>query len=225
MNPLDTIATGLLVVGGLNWGLVGVARKDLVAAAFGREFGETSTGSRIVYALVGAAGAYSLVRSVMRARQAGPANVEESIEVGVPIRTAYDQWTQFEEFPQFMEGVKEIRQLDDTHVHWVAEIGGVRREWNAEITEQRPEERVAWKSTEGAENAGVVTFHRIDDNHTLVTVQLSFRPQGPVEAVGNAMGAVRMRTRGDLQRFKSFIESRGTQTGAWRGEVSRVDQR
>jgi uncharacterized membrane protein len=148
--------------------------------------------------------------------------VEESIEVKVPVRTAYDQWTQFETFPQFMEGVESVRQLDDTHLHWQAEIAGVTREWDAEITEQTPDQRIAWKSTEGADQAGVVTFHRIDDSTTKVMLQLDFEPEGLVEAAGDALGFVERRATGDLGRFKDFIEARGTETGAWRGEV---DQR
>jgi uncharacterized membrane protein len=221
MNPLDTVATTLVTIGGLNWGLVGLADKDLVAAIFGKK----SAASRVVYGLVGAAAAYSVARFALRVRQMNPVNVQESIEVDVPLRTAYDQWTQFESFPRFMSGVQEVRQLDDTHLHWVAKIGGVAREWDAEITEQKPDERVAWRSTDGTENAGVVTFHRLDDDRSLVTVQMSVEPQGAVEAVGEAMGAVRMRTRGDLKRFKSFIESRGLETGAWRGTVPRPDER
>jgi uncharacterized membrane protein len=225
MNPLDTVATTLVVIGGLNWGSIALARKDLVGTLFGEDFGETNTATRVIYGLVGAAAAYTVVRFALRARGHSSVNVEESVEVDVPLRTAYDQWTQFEEFPRFMEGIEEIRQLDDTHVHWVAKVGGIRREWDAEITEQRPDERVAWKSTDGAENAGVVTFHRISDDRTRVTVQLGFAPRGPVEAIGQAMGAVRQRTQGDLQRFKTFIEARGRQTGAWRGEVARPDER
>jgi uncharacterized membrane protein len=154
-----------------------------------------------------------------------PVNVGESIEVDVPLRTAYDQWTQFEEFPNFMNGVHQVTQLDPTHLHWTARIGGVVRDWDAEITEQRPDERVAWRSTDGTDNSGVVTFHRLDDDRTLVTVQMSFEPHGPLEAIGDAMGAVRTRVRGDLQRFKVFIESRGSETGAWRGTVARPDER
>jgi uncharacterized membrane protein len=145
--------------------------------------------------------------------------VEESIEVDVPVRTAYDQWTQFEQFPTFMEGVESITQIDDTHVHWVAEIGGVRREWQAEIVEQRPDERVAWRATDGASNAGAITFHRIDDNTTRLMLQLDFEPEGMVEQIGDKLGFVRRRASGDLKRFKSFIEGRGSETGAWRGEV------
>jgi uncharacterized membrane protein len=146
--------------------------------------------------------------------------IEESIEVQVPLHTAYNQWTQFEEFPRFMEGVERIDQLDDTRVHWVAEVGGKKQEWDAVITEQRPDERVAWKSTTGATNAGVVTFHRISDDTTRVMVQMEYEPEGFVESVGDALGLAKRRTKGDLERFKEFIESRGAETGAWRGEVN-----
>jgi uncharacterized membrane protein len=149
--------------------------------------------------------------------------VEESVEVEVPVRTAYDQWTQFEEFPRFMEGVEEVRQLDDTHLHWTAEIAGARREWDAEITEQRPDERVAWRSLSGTTNAGVVTFHRLDEGRTKVMLQLDLEPEGMVEAVGDKLGFVRRRAEGDLRRFKDFIEARGTETGAWRGTVEQTD--
>ncbi|HYF47170.1 MAG TPA: SRPBCC family protein [Acidimicrobiales bacterium] len=148
--------------------------------------------------------------------------VEESVEVKVPVRTAYDQWTQFETFPQFMEGVESVRQVDDTHLHWQAEIAGVSREWDAEITEQTPDQRIAWKATSGAENAGVVTFHRIDDETTKVMLQLDFEPEGLVEAAGDALGFVKRRASGDLGRFKEFIEARGAETGAWRGEVDQT---
>ena len=151
--------------------------------------------------------------------------IEESIEVNVPITTAYNQWTQFEEFPQFMEGVESVQQLDETHVRWVTQVGGKREEWDAEITEQRPEERVAWKATGGKQNAGVVTFHRLDDATTKVMVQMEWQPEGVLERVGDLVGADERRVKGDLQRFKEMIESRGTETGAWRGEVPRVDQR
>jgi uncharacterized membrane protein len=148
------------------------------------------------------------------------ASVVESIDVNVPVRTAYDQWTQFEEFPKFMEGVKSVEQRDDTHLHWKAEIAGQQKDWDAEITEQRPEERVAWRSTSGAPNAGVVTFHRLDDDTTRVTLQLDAEPEGIVEGAGTALGVLDRRVKGDLERFKEFIEARGVQTGGWRGEVS-----
>jgi len=146
-------------------------------------------------------------------------NVEESIEVSVPVRTAYNQWTQFEEFPQFMDGVESVKQLDDTHLRWVAEIGGKRHEWEAEITEQDPDQRVAWKSTDGKTNAGVVTFHRLGEAQTKVMVQIDYEPEGILERVGDAIGADERKVKGDLKRFKELIESRGTETGAWRGEV------
>ena len=145
--------------------------------------------------------------------------IEQSVEVEVPVRTAYDQWTQFESFPSFMEGVESVRQVDDTHLHWTAEIAGVRREWDAEITEQSPDQRIAWKATDGARNDGVVTFHRLDDAHSKVMLQLDFEPEGLTEKAGDLLGVVRSRTKGDLERFKDFIEQRGTATGAWRGEV------
>jgi uncharacterized membrane protein len=147
------------------------------------------------------------------------ASVVESVDVEVPLRTAYNQWTQFAEFPRFMEGVKSVKQLDDTHLHWLAEIAGKEEEWDAEITEQHPDERVAWRSISGPKNAGVVTFHRIDDSTTRVTLQMDVEPEGLVESVGTTLGFLDRRVRGDLQRFKEFIEHRGTETGAWRGEV------
>ncbi len=150
--------------------------------------------------------------------------IEQSVEVDVPLRTAYNQWTQFEEFPKFMEGVKEVRQIDDTHLHWVAEIGGHRHEWDAEVTEQRPDERVAWKNVDGKQNAGVVTFHRLDDDHTRMMVQLDFMPKGLIEHLGDAIAAPDRRVAGDLQRFKEMIEARQFESGAWRGEVSRPDE-
>ena len=145
--------------------------------------------------------------------------IEQSIEVGVPVRTAYDQWTQFEDFPRFMEGVEQIRQLDETHTHWITQIGGVRREFDAEITEQTPDQRVAWRAEDGPHQAGAVTFHRIDDDATRVMLQMDFDPDGLAEQVGDKLGLVEHRVKDDLQRFKDFIESRGRETGAWRGEV------
>ena len=152
------------------------------------------------------------------------ATVEKSIEIDLPLSTVYNQWTQFEDFPHFMEGVEQVKQLNDTNLRWVAEIAGQRRKWEAEITEQKPDERIAWRSREGAENAGVVTFHRIDDNKTKVMLQLDFEPEGIVEQVGDKLGIVSIRTDADLKRFKKFIEARGSETGAWRGEVGRPDE-
>ena len=147
--------------------------------------------------------------------------IEKSTEVNVPVRTAYNQWTQFEEFPNFMEGVTAVRQLDNTHLHWKATIAGKEKEWDAVITEQHPDERIAWKSTSGAKNAGVVTFHRLSDQKSKIMLQMDYEPEGVVENVGEALGAVSLRVEGDLERFKTFIEQRGQESGAWRGDVSR----
>jgi uncharacterized membrane protein len=145
--------------------------------------------------------------------------IEKSIEINVPVKTAYNQWTQFEEFPRFMEGVKEVKQIDDTHLHWKADVGGKEKEWKAEITEQIPDERIAWRSREGAKNAGVVTFHRLSDSKSKVMLQLEYDPDGVVEKVGDAAGVVSQRVLGDLERFKQYIESRRQETGEWRGTV------
>ena len=145
--------------------------------------------------------------------------IEQSIEANVPVRTAYNQWTQFEDFPHFMEGVEKVNQIDDVTLHWVAEILGQHREWDAKITEQTPDERIAWTNIDGAKNAGVVTFHRIDDSTTRVMLQMDFEPDGFGEKAADALGLVQGRVKGDLERFKTFIEERGQETGAWRGEV------
>ena len=149
------------------------------------------------------------------------ATVTEHVDVAVPVRTAYNQWTQFEEFPRFMEGVNEVRQITPTMTHWVTDIGGVTREFDAQITEQIPDERVAWTSTEGVKQAGVVTFHRLDESHSRVTAQMEMEPEGAAEKAADKLGFLKRRIKGDLDRFKDFIESRGTETGAWRGEVER----
>jgi hemerythrin superfamily protein len=146
--------------------------------------------------------------------------VEKSVEVDVPVRTAYNQWTQFEEFPQFMRGVESVTQVDDTSLHWVAEIAGVRREWDAEILEQVPDEKVAWAAVGGATNAGAVNFFPNGPDRTLVTLHLEFEPEGIVEKVGDALNLVSRQAESDLAKFKSFIESRGHETGGWRGGVN-----
>jgi uncharacterized membrane protein len=145
--------------------------------------------------------------------------IEQSIDIEVPVSTAYNQWTQFEEFPQFMDGVEEVRQLDETHLHWVAEIGGHREEWDAEITEQSPDERIAWKATGGKHNAGVVTFHRLDNQRCKIMLHLDWESEGLIEKLGSAIGQDDRQVKDDLERFKKLIESRGAETGAWRGEV------
>jgi uncharacterized membrane protein len=145
--------------------------------------------------------------------------IEKSIIVDVPVRTAYNQWTQFEDFPQFMEGVEEVRQRGDKNTHWRANIAGKSEDWNAEIVEQTPDQRVAWRSTTGAHNAGAVSFQPLGANQTRLTLRLEYEPEGVVENVGNALGLVERRVTGDLARFKEFIEARGAPTGAWRGEI------
>ncbi|OIJ27187.1 SRPBCC family protein [Nocardioides luteus] len=146
--------------------------------------------------------------------------IEKSVEVGVPIHTAYDQWTQFESFPQFMEGVESVKQFDDKRLHWKAEIGGVTREWDAEIVDQVPDERITWRAVEGTKNQGTVSFTEDPMSKTTqVTLHLEYEPEGAVEKTGDVLKIVDMRAKGDLERFKDFIEHRGTATGAWRGEV------
>jgi uncharacterized membrane protein len=147
------------------------------------------------------------------------AHVEEKIEVNVPVRTAYDQWTQFEDFPQFMEGVKEVRQLDDKRLSWRAEIAGKDEEWDAEITEQTPDDVIAWHSTSGAQNSGRVSFESLGNDRTRINLRIEYEPRDALEKAGGALGVVQRRVHGDLERFKEFIESRGSETGAWRGEI------
>src|SRR4051812_26499246 len=146
-------------------------------------------------------------------------SVIKTIDVSVPVRTAYNQWTQFESFPNFMGGVESITQTDDTHSHWVTKIGGGTREVDTEITEQHPDERGAWKSTDGTSHAGVVTFHRLGDTESRVTVQIDWEAEGLVEKAGALVGADDRQVGADLERFKKFIESRGQEEGGWRGNV------
>jgi len=149
------------------------------------------------------------------------ATIEKSIEVEAPVSTVYNQWTQFEEFPQFMEGVEQVTQLDDQRLYWFATIGGQKKEWYARITEQMPDERIAWTSEGGTFTAGAVTFHRLDENRARVMLQMEYDPESIVEEVGDKLGFVSRRVQGDLDRFKEFIEARGVETGAWRRKVER----
>ena len=145
----------------------------------------------------------------------------ESVDVAVPVRTAYNQWTQFETFHHFMDGVQRVEQVGPTMTHWITKVGGQTREFDAEITEQHPDERVAWHSVAGGpQHAGVVTFHRLDPEHTRVTTQMAIDPDGFVDNVADKLGVLKLRVKGDLKRFKEFIESSGAETGAWRGEIS-----
>ena len=146
-------------------------------------------------------------------------SVIESVDVEVPIAAAYNQWTQFESFPEFMGGVEQITQTDDHHTPWVTNIGGAHREFDTKITEQHPEERVAWQSTDGTTHAGVITFHRLGEKQTRVTAQIDWEPEGFVETAGALLGIDDRQVKSDLKRFKEYIESRGSETGEWRGDV------
>ena len=148
--------------------------------------------------------------------------IEQSMDVNVPVRTAYNQWTQFEQFPQFMEGVERVEQLDDKNLRWVTEIAGQKREFNATISEQTPDQRIAWHAEGETKQAGVVTFHRLAEDKTRVMLQMEFEPTDFKEKAGDILGIVERRIKGDLGRFKEFIESRGTETGAWRGEIDQT---
>jgi len=152
-----------------------------------------------------------------------PSNMLESIDVDVPVRTAYDQWTQFEEFPRFMQGIESVEQLDEQTLRWRAEMGGKSKEWTARITEQIPDKRIAWTSTSGAHNAGVVTFHRLSDNQCRVALQIDYDPEGIVENVGDTLGVVQWNVQQNLERFKEFIEQQGQETGAYRGTIKSAD--
>ena len=147
------------------------------------------------------------------------ARVDKTIEVEAPLTTAYNQWTQFEEYPRFMEGVKEVRQLDDARLHWVAEVGGERKEWYARITRQVPDEELAWESEGGAGNSGTIVFHPKDGNKTELQVHMEVEPEGMKEQLGSAIGVPDRKVEADLKRFKEFIEERGRETGGWRGEI------
>jgi uncharacterized membrane protein len=145
--------------------------------------------------------------------------LEKYVDINVPVRTAYNQWTQFEEFPRFMEGVESVKQLDDTRLHWVANVGGERKEWNARITDQIPDQRITWRSEGGEFTAGTVSFNPLGSGQTRVMVQFDYEPQGIIEKLGDMLGIVSRRVEGDLERFKDFIEKRGHETGDWRGTV------
>ena len=148
------------------------------------------------------------------------AYVEESIDVNQDITTVYDQWTQFESFPRFMDGVKSVQQPDDTHLHWIADVGGRTKEWDAEITQQIPDTRISWSSVGGAPNGGTVTFAPVSSNQTRVTLRLEYQPEDWLERAGEALGMVQRQVKQDLENFKRFIESRGEATGEWRGRVA-----
>ncbi|HTF87730.1 MAG TPA: SRPBCC family protein [Planctomycetota bacterium] len=145
--------------------------------------------------------------------------IEEKIDVDVPVRAAYDQWTQFESFPEFMEGVKSVTQLDDQNLHWHAEVAGKDMEWTSRIVEQVPDQRISWASTSGKKVTGLVTFATVAPAKTRITLRMEVEPEGAAEKVGSAVGVLSLRVKGDLKRFKEFIEERHVPTGEWRGEI------
>lgn len=145
--------------------------------------------------------------------------IEKSIEVDAPVQKVYNQWTQFEEFPRFMEGVEAVHQVDDRHLHWSANIAGKHKEWDSEIIEQVPDDHIAWRSTSGAPNGGMVHFRPANGNHTVVTLRMQYQPEGMMEKIGDSLGLMARRVEGDLERFRSFIQERTTETGSWRGEI------
>ena len=182
--------------------------------------------------IVGVSGAAAATTVVVRKKMSGsgsadtgfggtttPRTIDETIEVGVPVTTAYNQWTQFEDFPLFMEGVDDVRQLDDTRLHWVATIAGKQNEWDAKILEQHPDRQISWISEDGKKTRGTVTFEPVGDSATKIQLSMSYQAD-PFEAIGSAAGLDQRRVHGDLERFKELIESRGAETGAWRGDVS-----
>jgi uncharacterized membrane protein len=178
---------------------------------------------RLVTVAVLAAGGYWLKKKMGpgAGRSTGELSfAQDSIELDVPISTAYNQWTQFEAFPRFMQDVEEVRQIDDTHLHWRAKIAGKPVEWDSEITTQIPDRRISWRSTSGPPNSGAVTFDRVTQNRTRITLRMSYRAPGVAGKIADAVGAVRMELSGNLHRFADFIQSRQRETGAWRGTVS-----
>ncbi len=176
----------------------------------------------ITMAAVGFVAGGAFLANELRARRGGysSSTVEESIDINVPVSTAYNQWTQFEEFPRFMSSVEQVRQVDDTHLHWRATVGGRTKEWDSEITEQVPDQRIAWRSTDGPANSGVVTFHRLGENRTRVMLQMDYQPEGAAERAADTVGAVKLTAKGNLKRFKNLLETRGQESGAWRGTVT-----
>lgn len=160
-----------------------------------------------------------LLMNRMKQRRSGVSSTRASTVVDVPVSVAYNQWTQFEQFPQFMSSVHEVKQIGDTRLHWRATIAGKEKEWDAEITEQIPDRRIAWRSTSGVDNEGIVTFEEAGAGKTRITLEMTYRPETFAEEVGDAFGAVKLQAKENLAKFKSLLESRGSETGAWRGTV------
>jgi len=208
-----------LVAGLCTAGLVFRQRRHRSVTSLPVELPQDSNGrSKLLgmAALLGAGGMLLFDRRLQRPQH----TVHETIELDVPVSTAYNQWTQFKEFPTFMSSVEEVRQLDDTHLYWKATVAGKSKEWDAEITEQIPDQRIAWRSTSGVGNSGVVTFHALPGERSRVELQMKYHPETLTEEVGDAVGGVKLTAKGNLRRFKTLVETRGKETGAWRGTVS-----
>lgn len=177
--------------------------------------------NRVVKMAALAAGGVLLAKQYQKRKETGQKSglsyVEESLEVNAPVHAVYEQWAQFEQFPTFMASVHEVRQLDDGRLHWRASVAGKDKEWDAEITDQLRDQCIAWRSTSGPRNGGVVTFDKISENCTRVVLRMDYEPEGPMETIGDALGVVRMEARANLQRFKEMLEKRGNEPGGWGG--------
>ena len=227
MNTRTTTGA-LAALGGLAVGALLLSNKlkvstgDIPAVSVHRTVDvQVPVGKTLITAAALAAGALLASTLMQRVRvSSSMASVRESIDLNVPVSTAYNQWTQFEEFPRFMASVDEVRQLDDTHLHWRATVAGKPKEWDAEITQQIPDQCIAWRSTSGVRNSGVVTFDKIGENRTRVTMLMDYAPQTPGEKIGDLMGGVKFTAKGNLKRFKELVEQRGVETGGWRGTVA-----
>jgi uncharacterized membrane protein len=185
------------------------------------EVARVSAGRALAVASTVALGGWLLSRlSQERGSSWSSSSIEETIDVNVPVHTAYNQWTQFEEFPSFMPTVQAVTQIDDQHLHWHANVAGKTKEWDSEITEQIPDQRIAWRSTSGPRSTGVVTFDKIADHRTRVHLQMEYEPESTGERIGDGLGGVKLTAKGNLKRFKSLVEARGVETGAWRGSVA-----
>jgi uncharacterized membrane protein len=215
-------AIAALAVGGLLASQQAMSRRRHHAAVFGRDIHmprDVPLGTTLAAVAALAAGGLLLAQRMRNGSGESRSSVSEWIELDVPVSTAYNQWTQFEQFPLFMTTVESVHQLDDTHLRWRAVVAGKAKEWDAEITEQIPDKRIAWRSTGGVANSGVVTFHKISDSRTRVMLQMNYRPDTAVEKVGDVAGGVKLTTKVNLKKFKQLVESRGHETGAWRGTV------
>jgi uncharacterized membrane protein len=158
---------------------------------------------------------------LMSRRGESTSDTEVTVDVNVPVSTAYNQFTQFEEFPRFMATVQEVKQIDDSHLHWRALVAGKEKEWDAEITEQIPDRRIAWRSTSGPRNEGVVDFENLGANRTRVKLKMTYEPESVDEKIGDALGGVKLTAKGNLAKFKQLVEARGVETGAWRGTIAK----